>query len=194
MKRKTPDKGVRLPQRMKKLLRPARYDHTRGVVSTAEDLAGAHGLDLEQVRRAAWLHDAAKGLSPSRQKSLAEKAGADPHELSAPSLWHAPASSRLAQDQFDIDDPAVLQAIRFHTTGAPGLGPVAKVVYVADFCEPGRRHKGAKKLRKLAASDLQAAYLQVLREKLAWVVNRRLALHPRTVEAYNEAVLAAGRS
>jgi predicted HD superfamily hydrolase involved in NAD metabolism len=176
---------------MKVMLKAARYEHTRGVVATAEALAEAYGLDVYAVRVAAWLHDAAKSLSPARQKSLAKQAGADAHELASPSLWHAAAGCTLAQKQFAIKDPAILQAIRFHTTGAPSLGPIAKVIYVADYSEPGRRYKGTKKLRKLALSDLEAAYRAVLREKLAWVVHKRQALHPRTVEAYNEAVQTA---
>jgi predicted HD superfamily hydrolase involved in NAD metabolism len=176
---------------MKVMLKSARYEHTRGVVATAEALAEAHGLDVYAARVAAWLHDAAKSLSPARQKSMAKEAGADPNEIASPSLWHAAASSTLARKQFAIKDPAVLQAIRFHTTGAPSLGPIAKVIYVADYSEPGRRYKGTKKLRKLALSDLEAAYRAVLREKLAWVVHKRQALHPRTVEAYNEAVQTA---
>jgi predicted HD superfamily hydrolase involved in NAD metabolism len=180
-----------LQARLKTLLKDARYEHTRGVVVTATALAEAHGLNVAAVRTAAWLHDAAKSLSPTRQKSLAKQAGADPHELSAPSLWHAAASCMLAQQQFAVKDPAILQAIRFHTTGAPSLGPIAKAIYVADYSEPGRRYKGTKKLRKLALEDLQAAYLAVLREKLGWVLYKRQALHPRTVEAYNEAVQTA---
>lgn len=180
-----------LQARLKKLLKSARYDHTRGVVGTAEALAEAHGLDARAARVAAWLHDSAKSLAPARQKRLAKQAGADPHELSQPSLWHAPASASLAQQQFGISDPAILQAIRFHTTGAPSLGPLAKVLYVADYSEPGRRYSGTKKLRKLGLADLDAAYREVLHEKLSWVVHKRQALHPRTVEAYNEAVQTA---
>ncbi len=180
-----------LQVRLKVLLKTVRWEHTRGVVATVAALAKAHDLDVQAARLAAWLHDAAKGLSPARQKALAKQAGADAKELASPSLWHAAASSYMARQQFGIKNPSVLQAIRFHTTGAPGLGPLAKALYVADYSEPGRRYKGTKKLRKLALSDLEAAYREVLREKLAWVVHKRQALHPRTVEAYNEALQGA---
>ena len=103
-------------------------------------------------------------------------------------MWHAPASSLLAQKEFGVSDPAVIQAIRYHTTGAPGVGPLAKLIYIADFSEPGRRYKGTKKLRKLGLEDLNAAYKEVLREKLAWVIHKRQSLHPRSAEAYNEAL------
>ena len=169
-------------------LKAARYEHTCGVVETADALAAAHGLDVHAARLAAWLHDSAKSLSAPRIKSLARSGGADAQELASPSLWHAPAGSVLAQRQFGVKDKAVLQAIRFHTTGTPDAGPLAKVVFVADYSEPGRRYEGTKKLRKLGMSDLNAAYREVLREKLAWVVHKRQSLHPRTVDAYNQAV------
>ena len=101
---------------------------------------------------------------------------------------HAPAGSALAQRQFGVKDKAVIQAIRFHTTGTADAGPLAKVIFVADYCEPGRRYEGTKKMRKLGLSDLNAAYREVLREKLAWVVYKRQTLHPRSVDAYNQAV------
>ena len=194
MSPKSPLSETALQAKLKELLKSARYDHTRGVVSTAEELALAHGLDERAARFAAWLHDSAKCLSPVRMKSLARQAGADAVELASPSLWHAPASSLLAQKEFGVSDPNVIQAIRFHTTGAPGMGPLGKLLYVADYSEPGRRYKGTKKLRKLALEDLDAAYKEVLREKLAWVVHKRQTLHARSVEAYNEALQKAARA
>ena len=180
-----------LQAKLKTLLKSARYEHTRGVVSTAEELALAHGLDERAARLAAWLHDSAKCLSPARMKAMARQAGADAAEMASPSLWHAPAGSVLAQKEFGVQDPAIIQAIRYHTTGAAGIGPLAKLIYVADYSEPGRRYKGTKKLRALALEDLNAAYREVLREKLAWVVHKRQTLHARSVEAYNEALQTA---
>lgn len=191
MSLKAPLSEKALQAKLKALLKSARYEHTRGVVGTAEELALAHGLDHHAARLAAWLHDSAKCLSPLRMKAMARQAGADASELASPSLWHAPASSLLAQKDFGVRDQAVIQAIRYHTTGAPGVGPLAKLIYVADYSEPGRRYKGTKKLRKLGLEDLNAAYKEVLREKLAWVVHKRQTLHARSVEAYNEALQTA---
>ena len=173
---------------LKVQLKSARYEHTCGVVETADALAAAHGLDVHAARLAAWLHDSAKSLSIPRLKSLARSGGADVQELATPSLWHAPAGGALARRQFGVRDKAVIQAIRFHTTGTPDAGALAKVIFVADYSEPGRRYEGTKKMRKLGLSDLDAAYREVLREKLAWVVYKRQTLHLRSVAAYNQAV------
>jgi predicted HD superfamily hydrolase involved in NAD metabolism len=177
-----------LAEELRRSMKDARFEHTRGVVATISRLAEAHGQDRQQARLAAWLHDAAKNEEPRRMKALAKKAKADDLELSLPSLWHAPAGAALARFKHGVRDRSVLRAIRCHTTGAPRLDWLGQALYVADYCEPGRRDKGLKAIRKLAEKDLAAAFERVAREKLAWVIGRGLPAHPRALAAHNEAV------
>jgi predicted HD superfamily hydrolase involved in NAD metabolism len=178
-----------LEEGLRASMKKARYEHTRGVVATVTRFAEAHGQDAAQARLAAWLHDAAKNEEPRHMKALAKKAKADAFELSMPSLWHAPAGAALARFQHGVRDRSILRAIRCHTTGAPRLDWLGRALFVADYCEPGRRDKGLKAIRKLAERDLDAAFEWVAREKLAWVIGRGLPAHPRALAAHNEAVL-----
>ncbi len=178
-----------LAEQLRRTMKSSRYEHTRGVVATISRFAAAQDQDLRSARLAAWLHDAAKNEEPGRMKALAKRAKADDLELATPSLWHAPAGAALARFRYGVRDRSILRAIRCHTTGAPRLDWLGKALFVADYCEPGRRDKELKGIRKLAEHDLEAAFERVVREKLAWVVGRGLPAHPRALAAHNEAVL-----
>ena len=55
------------------------------------------------------------------------------------------------------ENPAVVAAIRSHTTGKPNMNTLEKIIYVADYMEPNRDFPGVEKLRSLAWEDLDAA-------------------------------------
>ena len=84
-------------------------------------------------------------------------------EVRNPSLLHAKVGAYFAEHKYDVTDPAILSAIRFHTTGKPDMSLLEKILYVADYIEP-RRDKAPNlpKLRRLAFEDLDEALYQIL--------------------------------
>ena len=82
----------------------------------------------------------------------------DHAELAAPKLLHAKTGAALARDLFGVSD-AVFSAIRWHTTGKPDMNLLEKIIYLADYIEPGRDFPGVEKLRELAHEDLDRAML-----------------------------------
>jgi predicted HD superfamily hydrolase involved in NAD metabolism len=178
-----------LAARLKSGLKSARYAHTLGVVKTARTLAKMHGVDPERAALAAWLHDWAKALDREAMKRLLVRAGVDRQERALPALWHAPVGAYLARRDFAVSDPEILRAIRFHTTGSPGQTPLQKLLFVADYIEPGRpKWPELPALRRLARRDLGAAWSQVLKEKLMDLILRGRPLHPRSLAAYNSSL------
>lgn len=173
-----------LPALLKQRLKPARFEHTRGVARTAARLARRHRVSVPKAELAAWLHDCAKGLERGEVKKLLSKAGADKDELSRPGLWHAPVGAWLARHEYGVRDREVLAAIRFHSTGSPRPGRLLKLLFVADYIEPGRRWPELQTLRPLANRNLDEAYLEVLRHKLMDLLKTRRPLHPRSLAAY----------
>lgn len=175
--------------RLKAELKPARWGHTRGVVRAAERLAAAHGVAPGRARLAALLHDCGKAWDRERLQERLKASGADAMELALPALWHAPVGAWRARHDFGCLDAEILQAIRHHSTGAPGQSPLQKLLFVADYIEPGRpAWPELPALRRLAAKDLDAAWGQVLKFKLMDLLERERPLHPRSLAAYHEAV------
>jgi predicted HD superfamily hydrolase involved in NAD metabolism len=161
-----------------------RYEHTLRVADTAEDLALAHDLDADMARLAALLHDAAREMDPEVFLNLANKwrlQVGDP-ERQSPKLLHGPVAAELARRELGMDDEEVLQAVRAHTTGRPGMGPLALVLYVADKIEPARDYPSVGRLRKLAGEDLNEAAAESLRRAIAHNEERGKATHPASLK------------
>lgn len=161
-----------------------RYAHTLRVAATAERLASLHGLDEERTRLAALLHDAAREVEASEYLRLAEEwqISVGEPERESPKLLHGPVAAELARRELGVEDEDVLEAIRVHTTGAPGMGPVALAVYVADKIEPARNYPSVARLRKLAESDLREAAAEALRRAIAHNEERSRETHPASRE------------
>jgi predicted HD superfamily hydrolase involved in NAD metabolism len=157
-----------------------RYGHTLRVAETAEHLAQVHGLDPARLRLAALLHDAARETEPEEFLRLAEEWGlavGEP-ERESPKLLHAPVAAELAQRELGVEDEEVLAAIRAHTVGEPGVGPLALVLYVADKIEPARDYPSVERLRQLASEDLREAATEALRRVVAHNEERNRPIHP----------------
>ena len=161
-----------------------RYDHTLRVADTAEDLARLHGLDPARTRLAALLHDAARELSPNEFLDLAlgwNLPVGEP-ERESPKLLHGPVAAELARRELGVDDGEVLDAVRDHTTGRPGMGPLSIALYVADKIEPARDYPSVERLRRLARRDLRGAAAESLRRSIAHNEERGRTTHPASLE------------
>ena len=172
-----------------------RLAHVRGVVETVRTMAGAGGwmrAIVDGAVRAAWLHDVLRLDEPSRLRRRIEGAGEepDPWALShAPRLLHAQAAAVWATARGETD-PGVLSAVRHHPTAHPDWGPVGLLLYVADFCEPGRPYAarlGTSRIRILAEQGeegLTEAARRVLALRLAHQLARGGEVHPHSLAAW----------
>jgi len=161
--------------------------HIRGVVKTSGQLAKRYGLSVERARLAAWFHDCAKEKKRSWMREVLEDSPfrLDGEEKKTPALWHPHAGAAVALRDWGLRDPAVLEAIRRHTLGAPGMGPLAQVVFVADFIEPSRKFPGVELARKAARKNLGTAVRLKAAMTLEFLLHKDLRIHPRLLETWN---------
>jgi predicted HD superfamily hydrolase involved in NAD metabolism len=169
-------------------------DHIERVAAEADRLAaGFKGLDREQVELAAWGHDIARALSPRELVARARRFGLEvsPVEEEAPILLHGPVGAEILRREHGIDDPQVLAAARFHSTGRAGMALLEKVIFVADKIEPDkvRVRPALARVRELADRDLDAAILAYLEQMLAMAGEEGWLLHPQAVAARSELLL-----
>lgn len=158
-----------------------RYGHTLRVAATAEDLARTHGLDPYRAGLAALLHDAAREIGEPQEflKLAAEwDLPVGEPERESPKLLHGPVAAELSRRELGVEDPDVLEAIRVHTVGLPGMGPLALVLYVADKIEPAREYPSVERLRGLSGEDLREAAAESLRRSIAHNEERGRPIHP----------------
>jgi nicotinate-nucleotide adenylyltransferase len=131
---------ARVETAARSMLNSARFLHSRGAALVASDLAVRFGLDRDLAYLAGIAHDMAKELPEEDLKRLAKRDGGGFSKLERkkPSMLHGRAAASLLRENFGLRSEAVLEAVRVHTFGDPGMGPLAKVVYIADKTEPGR--------------------------------------------------------
>jgi predicted HD superfamily hydrolase involved in NAD metabolism len=166
---------------------PRRFKHIQGVVKTSEKLAAWYGLPIAKARLAAWLHDCAKELPKveMRRWILKAKGRLDRQEQSMPALWHPQAGAAIAQLKWRIKDRRVLEAIRCHTIGSPEMAPLAQLVFVADFIEPGRKFLGIQQARKAAYQSLKEGVRAKAMMTIGFLMTKRMKVHSRLLETWN---------
>lgn len=159
-----------------------RYAHTLRVADTAERLAGLHDLDPKKARLAALLHDAARETDKDELLRIAdeESIAMSEQEHERPVLLHGPVAANLARRELEVKDEEVLEAVRAHTTGEPGMRPLALALYVADKIEPDRDQPGVEDLRKLALKDLHRAAAAALEDSVSYNERRGKPTHPKS--------------
>ena len=160
-----------------------RYGHALRVADTAEELARVHGLDSDRARLAALLHDAARELPADEFLGLAhdwDLPVGEP-ERENPKLLHGPVAAELARRELGVEDGEVLDAVREHTTGRAGMGPLSLVLYVADKVEPARDYPSVGRLRRLARGDLRGAAAESLRRSVAHNEELGRPTHPASI-------------
>ncbi|MEW6517544.1 MAG: bis(5'-nucleosyl)-tetraphosphatase (symmetrical) YqeK [candidate division FCPU426 bacterium] len=175
--------GAALARRVRPWLTSRRFAHARGTAGLAARLARRHGLSPERASTLGWLHDVARDLPERELRSLLRRyrgRHCPAATRSNPRLWHNPAGAYLARRRFGLRDPLLLRAIALHSTGAARPTAWDKLIFIADYSEPGRTYPGTAALRRLAEKDLDAAARRVLQAKLAYLRKAGLALHPYT--------------
>lgn len=172
---------------IKERLSPKRAAHTLATVETALQMTEGTGLDRQKVYLAALLHDYAKELPPQTLLDLAKANGflSCSAEEAQPDLLHGPAAAWLVRQEFRIEDEEILQAIRYHTTGRPGMGLLEIIIYLADLVEPLRQYDGVDKLRRKCSKNIYKGLLYAFDSTLIYVLERKLLIHPLTVQARN---------
>lgn len=177
----------KLRKQIKKVQTSNRYEHTLGVEYTAAALAMRYGANIEEAQLAGLLHDCAKCLTNDELLEFCEKhqIAVTTPERKSPFLLHGKVGGYLAEKKYKVKNPEVISAIVCHTTGKPDMTLLEKIVFIADYIEPGRkRAAGLNELRKLAFSDLDAALMQILGNTLDYLRKSDYSIDPHTEETW----------
>ena len=167
-------------------VKPARQAHIQRVAALVETWAIAMGTPTaERARwtRAAFMHDAVRDAPVEDLARLSES------RWDLPNLYHGPAAAALAVEHGETDQ-GVLAAIRFHSVGYADWDDAGRMLYLADFLEPGRTFK-RKRNAKFAArvpEDPQGVLIHIVRKRVEWAIKQRRSILPETAEFWNSVV------
>jgi nicotinate-nucleotide adenylyltransferase len=172
---------ARVEDAVRTALSPGRFIHSRNTALLARDLARRYSLDGEAAYLAGIAHDMAKDLTGEEILALAERDGSvTERERKNPGLLHGRAAAVLLRERLGIHNRDVLEAVSFHTTGRAGMGPLARVVFIADKIEVSRKNIHPR-FRDLAGSagpedSLEGLFRAVLEDNVRWL--KRQGLEP----------------
>lgn len=174
----------KLEQVVISLLNPNRVAHVLGCRDTAVALAKRWGADETDAARAGILHDITKAIDGPLQLTLCSAYGKILNDFyqKYPKTLHALTGSLVAERIFG-ENPAVVDAICYHTTGKADMNLLQTIIYVADYMEPNRKFPGVEKLRALAYSDITGALKLGLEMTLEHLKEQGSEVSPESREA-----------
>ena len=165
---------------VKKYLTPERWRHTVGVaVMAAENCRRVHAYEIDAITAAA-LHDCAKYLDAEAAEL---KGFVCPKGVPAP-VVHQYSGAYVAEHTFGVKDEAVLNAIRYHTSGKENMSGLEKLIFLCDLLEEGRDYDGVESLRKIFTRSIDDCLLIALDRQLQRLNASGGAVYPLTRRAY----------
>ena len=177
-----------IQEKLKTELNSHRYEHTLGVMYTAGCMAMRYGEEVEKALLAGLLHDCAKCISIEEKLELCKQYQLEMShaEKNNPELIHAKLGVKIAKDKYHIEDEDILNAISSHTTGRPDMSLLEKIIYIADFMEPGRKNlPNMKDVRRLAFEDIDKCLFRILKDSLVYFKSKNFVVDPMTEKTYN---------
>jgi len=148
--------------------RGAHIERVAALLSTWATALRVPAAERARWLRAAWLHDA-----------LRDAPAAD-------ELQHGPmAAERAARD--GERDPGVLDAVRYHSLGHARWDDVGKMLYLADYLEPGRPfdREAHRALAARVPGERDAVLRDVAARRIARVIDSGWPLVRETVDFWN---------
>ena len=175
----------KLRECVKSLVKDKRYLHTLGVESEAEKLAGIFECEpelIKKIKSAALLHDITKNFDRGAQLEICSKykIKLNKDDMQVEKSWHAKTAAYIARHEFGADD-IIFNAIYYHTFGAPykNFDLPSKIIYLADYIEPGREHQDCLDVREYFYKnlDLNDSILYSFNKTLQILIDGNFYIH-----------------
>lgn len=175
---------------LKENLSPKRYEHSIGVMNRAEELAKIYGADENKAKLCGLAHDIAKEMSKEEYLQYVKEHSIkiDEIERTQTGLLHGKIGANIVKEKFKF--PLDMQnAIQYHTTTDPNMDLLAKIIFVADKTELGRKSEyNIERERELADKDLDEAIIYIIKETLKSMLEKEKIIHPKMIETRNKII------
>lgn len=176
---------------LKQSLNQHRYIHSVNTMKEAISLAEHYGENKDIAAIAGLLHDCAKNLKDDETIKYCKDNGVKLNEIEQRQIFlmHGEVGAIIAKEKYGVEDEIILNAIRYHTTGSSNMNMMDKIIFLADYIEPGRTHSEVNNARSLAYQDINKALICAFDNVIKYVIIQNGLIHPNTIEARNALLL-----
>lgn len=173
--------------KLEKTLSAKRFKHSIGVMQTAVELAVLYGADKQKAELAGLLHDCARELSNEQILDACAKNNIPVDSICKmdPKLLHGPVGTVVAKEEYGIEDEEILSAIYCHTTGGKDMSMLDKIIFLADYIEPGRDFSGVDKVRQAVYEGLDKGMVVSLVSIIKHLLKKRGLIQADTIDTWN---------
>lgn len=175
---------------IKNILSEKRFYHSECVAERCIELAKIYKVDEEKAKLVGIAHDVAKEMPAEDQIKYAEENGIklDEVELKNKKLLHAIIGAKICEKEFGFTKDMV-EAVKNHTTGKPGMDMLSKVLFISDATGIDRTYDEAKYLYEIAVKDIDKAIFECINSTIKEVIDKGSPLHINTIATRNEYLL-----
>lgn len=176
-------------EEMQKHLNDKRFQHCLRVEQTAIELAKEKHVDPEIAGLAGLVHDYAKQRPDEDFIKVIKDHHLDPDLLNyGKAIWHGYVGYLMVQAELGINDARILNAVKYHTIGAPDMDQYAQITYMADFIEPARDFAEVDEARKITHKNLWQGVVYQNEKTMQLLIGKNKAIYPAAIVAYNSIV------
>lgn len=173
---------------VKEKLPEKRFIHSMNVAKTAVKLAEIYDGDAQKAEIAGVLHDYCKYDDLGTMYQIVTQNGLDSDLLSYGSeILHGPVAAVIMNKEYGINDEEVLLAIKNHTTGRAQMTKTEKLVFIADYIEPGRQTPGVEEIRDLAYNQgsLDNTIYEISKRTVLHLISKDINVYDATIACLN---------
>ncbi len=170
----------------KKMLSEKRYIHCRNVMKRAVELAKIYGINENKAMLAGLAHDITKEMPKDEMFKYIEEHNIkiDEFERKNPGLLHGKIAAVFCKEKYGFTED-MQKALEYHTTGEPDMDDLAKIVFIADKTEVGRKNNDWEKIREKEKEGLDALLLFIIDESICYVIKKGKQIRVDTIFTRN---------
>lgn len=169
-----------------KMLSEKRYIHCKNVMKRAVELAKIYGINENKAMLAGFAHDITKEMPKDEMFKYIEEHNIkiDEFERKNPGLLHGKIAAVFCKEKYGFTED-MQKALEYHTTGEPDMDDLAKIVFIADKTEVGRKNNDWEKIREKEKEGLDALLLYVIDESICYVIKKGKQIRVDTILTRN---------
>ena len=173
--------------RLENTLTPKRLTHSLNVMNTAVEMSKVYGENEKNAAVTGLIHDCARDICGEEIFRLCEKFNIAIDDVTRvqPKLLHGHIGAQIARLEYGISDESILKAVFYHTLGHENMSMLEKIVFIADYIEPGRDFPEVDKIRKKAENSLEKALIVGFESTILLLISKKQRIYPLTILARN---------